>query len=69
LRLPGRQASVLPALVLDLSSVAIFGKSPAIGEEPALHASGHRHTSLKQWASLAEVYLAAPCKAFATSVE
>ena len=40
LRLPGRQTSVLTALVLDLSSVVIFGKSPAIREEPVPRASG-----------------------------
>lgn len=40
LRLPGRRTSVLFAVMLDLSSVFIFGKSPAIRQEPALHASG-----------------------------
>lgn len=39
-RPPGRQTSVLPALMLDLSIVVIFGKSPAIREEPAPHAPG-----------------------------
>lgn len=39
MRLPGRQTSVLPAVMLDLSSVVIFGNTPAIREEPALHAS------------------------------
>lgn len=54
LRLPGTQTSVLPALILDLSSVVPFGKSPATRAEPAPH--GCRHTSLKQRTLLAEAW-------------
>lgn len=68
-RPPGRQTSVLPALMLDLSIVVIFGKSPALERSQLPMHRGHRHTSLQQRASLAEACLAAPCNTFAVPME